>query len=98
MGVLKGKESKSIFITFLTDMTGDCDCINKSQDILIPDIGMCASVDPVALDQASLDLTEQKNGKHIGNLSYPQYNPFIQVEHGVDIGLGKREYIIEELS
>ena len=97
LGVMKGKEKKSFFITYLTDMTMDCDCINKSQNILIPDIGICASVDPVALDQACLDLTEQRNGKHIGSLSYPQFNPYIQVEHGAELGLGNREYELEQI-
>ncbi|MBN2441878.1 MAG: DUF362 domain-containing protein [Spirochaetales bacterium] len=98
LGVLKNKRDKCFFINFLIDMTLDCDCINKSQDILIPDIGICASTDPVAIDQASIDLTEKRNGKHIGLLSYPHLDPYIQVEHAADLGLGNRDYELEEIS
>lgn len=97
LGVLKNKLRKCFFISFLIDMTRDCDCVNKSQEKLIPDIGICASTDPVSIDQAALDLTEQKHGKHIGILSYPQFDPYIQIEHAAKIDLGNREYILEEI-
>lgn len=97
LGVHKNKQGKYFFISFLIDMTRDCDCANKSQEKLIPDIGICGSTDPVSIDQAALDLTEKKNGKHIGKLSYPQFDPYIQIEHAEKIGLGNREYILEEI-
>ncbi|MBN2532516.1 MAG: DUF362 domain-containing protein [Spirochaetales bacterium] len=98
LGVCKNKQEKSFFINFLVDMTADCDCINKSQGKLIPDIGICASTDPVSIDQAALDLTEKIHGKNIGQLSYPVVDPCIQIEHAEEIGLGNRDYILEEIS
>jgi uncharacterized Fe-S center protein len=97
LGVVRNKREKCLFISFLTDMTRDCDCVNKSQTVLIPDIGICASTDPVAIDQAVLDLTAKEHGKHIGQLSYPQFDPAIQIEHAEKIGMGSRDYILEEI-
>ena len=98
LGVLQNKLNKSFFVTYLIDMTKDCDCINTSQEILIPDIGICASTDPVAIDQAALDLTEEKNGKNIGKLSFAQLDPYIQIKHAATIGMGNREYTLEKIT
>jgi len=79
------------YINFITDLTYDCDCMGFDQKKFMGDVGVLLSRDPVAADQASLDLVKKKYGK----------DPFIE-KHGVDgqqilayaekIGLGSREY------
>ena len=60
--VLKGKEKKSIFLNFLTNISPACDCYGHNDAPLVPDIGILASRDPVAIDQASVDLVNQQTG------------------------------------
>lgn len=50
------KDKPAFHINFLMDISPDCDCWNFNDYPLVPDIGMAASTDPVALDQASADL------------------------------------------
>ncbi len=97
LGVLQNKKEKSVFINVLTDMTKECDCMNIKQKPIIPDIGILASCDPVAIDQATLDLTRKRNGKDIGRISYENLNPEIQLEHAEKIGLGLRKYKLIEI-
>lgn len=61
-GAVKNKKGKVGYINFLTDITPDCDCVSWSDVPLVPDIGILASDDPVALDSASYDLINQQKG------------------------------------
>ncbi len=54
--VLKGKPS--FHINFIMNVSPDCDCWGFNDYPLVPDIGITASFDPVALDQASADLVK----------------------------------------
>ncbi|MDD5020214.1 MAG: DUF362 domain-containing protein [Candidatus Omnitrophica bacterium] len=84
---------KKVFITFAYEITKDCDCISTKDDVLIsPDIGILASQDPLALDQATADLMKDTSG-------------FLK-EHGVyrgmfryaqEVGLGSLEYELEKI-
>lgn len=53
---VKDKPGRVLYINFLLNITPDCDCVPWSDAPLVPDIGILASTDPVAIDQASLDL------------------------------------------
>ena len=83
----------------MKNMSVDCDCCAVAEDPAIADIGILSSKDPVALDQACLDLVyasgdpgrdhlleriESKNGVHT-------------VEAAADLGVGSREYELVEL-
>lgn len=92
LGSLTGKEGKIFFVNCLFDMTKDCDCIGKKQEPVLPDVGIIASTDPVAIDQATLDLTLERSKKSLAEVSYPDLDPTIQLEHGEKIGLGSRKY------
>jgi uncharacterized Fe-S center protein len=50
------KDKPSFHISFLMDITPDCDCWHYNDYSLVPDIGIAASFDPVALDQACVDM------------------------------------------
>lgn len=86
------KDKKAFYINVLINMTIDCDCFPVDQKKIMADIGIMGSWDPVALDQASLDLTKEENGVNLAKASYPALNPEIQLNHGEKIGLGSRSY------
>jgi len=94
LGVVKGKEKKILFVNFLINITKDCDCMGIKQTPVIPDIGVVAGFDAVSVDAASLDLIEQRTGKSLSEISYPDINPREQIEYGNKIGLGSLEYNI----
>jgi uncharacterized Fe-S center protein len=50
------KDKPSFHISFIMNVSPDCDCWDSNDYPLVPDIGMAASFDPVALDQACVDM------------------------------------------
>lgn len=58
-GAVKDKEGKVGYINFLINITPDCDCVPWSDAPIVSDIGILASEDPIALDQACLDLVNK---------------------------------------
>ena len=61
-GVVQGKEGKVVYLSFVTNVSPDCDCWNFSDAPLVADIGVLASTDPVAIDQAAYDLVVGAQG------------------------------------
>jgi hypothetical protein len=104
-GVLNGKEGRSLFLNFLTDISPACDCYGHADRPIVRDIGILASTDPVAIDQASADLVNREPGNRDSALTknfaagedkfrgvYPQIDWEIQLAYAEEIGLGTREY------
>ena len=91
LAVLKGKEKKSAHLTFLTHMTAECDCLAKDDPLLLPDIGILASTDPVAIDQAAVDLVEQALGATLAQAT-GRALPNAQIAHAEALGLGSSQY------
>ena len=63
------KDKPSFHINFIMDVSPNCDCWNFN-DFLVPNMGMAASFDPVAIDQACADMVQPRPalpGSHIGN-------------------------------
>lgn len=90
--VLKDMKRK-IFFNFLTHITKECDCMAKDEPVIVPDIGILISTDPVAIDKAGLDLIREKSNKDIFRKLHPQASqPETQLEYAQEIGLGKLEY------
>ena len=105
LAVLKTKPEKALFINFLTHISPACDCYGHSDAAIVHDIGILASKDPVAIDQASVDLVNRmpaasesciKSAKAPGEDKfrdvYPEIDWRVQLEHGETIGLGSRDY------
>jgi uncharacterized Fe-S center protein len=61
-GAIAEKKDRVGFISFLMNVTPDCDCVAWSDSPLVPDIGILASRDPVALDSACYDLVNRQAG------------------------------------
>jgi uncharacterized Fe-S center protein len=99
-GAVKGKQVG--YINFLMDISPDCDCFGRSDAPIVPNIGLLASLDPIAIDQASLDLVNNAMGLENSRLKDIKSNDkfkcvhgvtsIYQLEYGEKIGLGKREY------
>ncbi|MEW6096755.1 MAG: DUF362 domain-containing protein [bacterium] len=108
-GALLGK--KACFFNFIINVTPDCDCCPHSDANIIPDVGILASSDPVAIDQASLDLVNQqigipntalKTNFQPGEDKLQGFNPKLtaepQLNYAQEIGLGTRNYKLEEIN
>ena len=67
------------------------------QEAIIDDVGILASTDPVALDQATLDLIKRENDTDVLRDEYPEIDPTAQITHGRKIGLGSTDYELVEL-
>ncbi len=61
-GALDGKDGKVVYLSFVTTVTPDCDCFSFSDAPVVPDIGVLASTDIVAIEQAAFDLVTQAPG------------------------------------
>lgn len=100
-----------LHINLLLNITYVCDCWGLTTPALVPDIGLLASHDVVAIEQASLDLIKAENlimqgvprGKLVGSEGHlferlHGKSPFIQLEALQRRGLGRREYELVEVS
>ncbi|MCP4352587.1 MAG: DUF362 domain-containing protein [Desulfobacterales bacterium] len=104
-GVLKDKQGKLLFLNFITGISPACDCNPFNDAPIVRDIGITASKDPVAIDQASVDLvnrehalpgscleTNIKPGEDKFRGVYPNVDWSVQLEYAEKIGIGTREY------
>ena len=95
-------EGRVIYINVMNNLSVDCDCDATPEDPRMADVGILASMDPVALDQACVDLV----------FNYPSTSdddaaPLIErinsrhgvhiLEHAAKIGLGSREYELRSI-
>ncbi len=97
LGVTAGKAGRIGYINVLMNLTKDCDCIDKKQAVCMNDIGILAGMDPVAVDQASLDLIREHAGGKPDSVLYTQIDAAIQIKHAQSIGLGKSDYSLKEI-
>ncbi len=82
----KGK--KTAYVSFALNITHHCDCAGKPMKPISGDIGIFASTDPVAIDQACLDMLAKRSGKNLFAKGIPA------LEYGEKIGLGTRSYTL----
>jgi uncharacterized Fe-S center protein len=97
--LMSAKPGKILYINVLNNLSDDCDCNARASKPGMADIGIMASLDPVALEKASLDMIyarpaaerkdlveriESRNGKH-------------QVIYGEKMGLGRQAYELVKL-
>lgn len=99
LGVLQDKTERAVFYNFVMSVAKDCDCMKTADiDLVIDDIGILASTDPVAVDQASLDMTEQKGQKQLEELiGNKKLLPEPLLEHAEKLNLGSRQYQLLEI-
>lgn len=96
-GILIDKLDSVGFITFIRTTTKDCNCMGGKDKVIAGDLGVLASRDIVAIDQAALDLTVKAHGSDPFADAWPGKNHQAQLAHGEEIGLGSRDYELVEL-
>jgi len=89
-GTLKNKNY--FCFNFLNFITKHCDCFKSDGSPLLRDIGVLASNDPVALDQASVDMANEIYGGDFCKSIHPAIDANVQLEYAEKIGLGTRDY------
>lgn len=85
-------DGRILYINVMNRLSVDCDCDGSPAEPDMHDIGILASYDPVAVDQACVDLVyEAEDGTSLVN-RIESRNGLHTLEHGAEIGLGNREY------
>jgi hypothetical protein len=108
-GVVKEKKGKSGFINFIMNVSPDCDCASWNDVPIVSDLGIMASTDPVAIDQASLDLVNRApviENSVLGGKAGAGDDKFRAVHdrnsshilrHGEFLKMGNRNYVLKKV-
>jgi uncharacterized Fe-S center protein len=95
--ITNGRADRFGFISLLTGVTEMCDCMGKRGRKVCADIGALASRDLVAVDQATMDLLEERGGLEGLKSACPGCEFGLGQEVAERLGLGSREYEIVEV-
>ncbi len=87
------------YINVMANMSVDCDCCAKAEDPCMKDIGVLASLDPVAIDKACLDLVYASNDEGKAHLikRIESRNGILTTNSAAELGLGSLEYELIEV-
>lgn len=110
LAVLKNKGDKCLFYAILLDVTPGCLCGSTSERPFVPDVGIFASRDPVALEQATFDTINAQEGIGASSLPgaheegadkyralFPEMDSELTMRYAEQLGLGQRSYEIKEV-
>lgn len=94
-----GNGKRIVYVNVMNRLSVDCDCDGNPAEPDIHDIGILASTDPVALDQACIDLIyAQKDGDGKSLVQrIESRNGLHTLEHAEEIGLGSRHYSLVKI-
>ena len=92
-----GKEH-IVYVNVMNRLSVDCDCDGHPAEPDIHDIGILASADPVALDQACYDLVAEADGNAALMNRIERQHGLHTLEHAEEIGLGSRSYTLVDIS
>ena len=99
--VVRHFEGRIAFINVMKNLSVDCDCCTVAEDPCMKDIGILASLDPVAVDQACLDLiyaAKDDSGQAHFLERVESRHGIHTVEAAAELGFGSREYELIELA
>lgn len=87
------------YINIMCNMSVDCDCCAKAEDPCMKDIGILASLDPVAIDQACIDLVKASNDEGKDRLleRITSRHGEHTIEAADELGVGTKEYELIKL-
>ena len=107
------KDKPHFHVSFIMNVSPLCDCWNQNDAAIVPDIGIAASFDPVALDKACVDMVTQAvalpgsclnvhhcdelRGEDKFKLVHPKTDWKTGLEHAEKIGLGQMDYELVEV-
>ena len=88
-----------LYVNVMKNMSVDCDCCAKAEDPCIADIGILVSTDPVAIDQACIDLVYACSDPGKPHLieRIESRNGVLTIEAAAALGCGSREYDLVEV-
>ncbi len=90
------KDKNNIYISFVINITEECDCYGIKMKPVIEDIGILGSTDPVALDQACYDLVKKRSNVKTRLWDYFDKGS-VTLEYSEEIGTGTRAYKLIQL-
>ena len=99
LSVVRLFKEKIVYVNVMKNMSVDCDCCAVAEDPCIKDIGVLVSTDPIAIDQACLDLVYACDDPGKSHLieRIESRNGIRTVEAAADLGFGSREYELIEV-
>ena len=93
-------KGNAVYINVMKNMSVDCDCCAVAEDPCMKDIGILISLDPIAIDQACLDLVyaakDDPGQAHLLE-RIESRNGVLTVEASAKLGFGSREYELIEV-
>lgn len=99
MSVVEYFQGNAVYVNVMKNMSVDCDCCAVAEDPCIADIGILISDDPVAIDQACVDLVYASDDPGKAHLieRIESRNGILTVEAAAELGFGSREYELIEV-
>lgn len=96
--IMEYKKDKIAFINVMCNMSVDCDCCAKAEDPCMKDIGILASLDPVALDQACIDMVYKSSDEGKEHLieRIESRNGTHTIDAAEQLNIGSKKYKLEE--
>jgi hypothetical protein len=89
--------NRFVYVSVLANISPDCDCAGRARKPFVRDIGVLASTDIVALDQASLDLVNKAHGSTDAFEKESGVSGDGQLEYAERLGMGSRRYALVDL-
>ena len=88
-----------VYINVMKNLSVDCDCCAKAEDPCMKDIGMLISLDPIAIDQACIDLVYSSKDRGRNHLvkRIESRHGVLTIEAAAELGYGSREYELIEI-
>ena len=99
LSIVEYFKGKILYINVMKNMSVDCDCCAVAEDPCISDIGILISTDPIAIDQACIDLVYASNDEKKSHLieRIESRNGILTIEASAELGFGSREYDLIEI-
>lgn len=99
MSVVEFFQGNAVYVNVMKNMSVDCDCCAKAKDPCMGDIGILISEDPIAIDQACIDLVyaSEDPGKEHLIKRIESRNGILTIEAAAELGFGSREYELIEV-
>ena len=97
--VIRYFDGSMVYVNVMKNMSVDCDCCAVAEDPCMKDIGILVSLDPVAVDQACLDLVYASDDPGRDHLveRIESRNGVHTIEAAAALGCGSREYELIEV-
>jgi uncharacterized Fe-S center protein len=96
--VADANRGRILYINVMNHLSVDCDCNGRPAAPTMADIGILASLDPVALDQACVDLVYAAKDSKDLIARIETRNGLLTIKHAEKIGLGSRSYELKKIN